>query len=128
MSDCSGGRGFRGGLPHLPHLTVRAQQLRQFWAECHCGHTGNRIQKKQDDKVGAPSPCHPLRAATHRQSLFMPLRPFLMPSSAQRAQGIVKNVNPLSTKKLGAMSGGMKYIPGTTLCCLQAAAILSKPA
>src|SRR4030095_1685145 len=95
MSDCSGGRGFRGGLPHLPHLTVRAQQCRQFWAECHCGHKGNRIQKKRDDKVGAPSPCHPLRAATHRQSLCMPLRPFLMPSSAQRAQGIVKNVNPL---------------------------------
>jgi hypothetical protein len=88
--------------------------VQRCWAECHCGHTGNRIQKKRDDKVGAPSPCHPLRSATHRQSLFMPLRPFLMPSSAQRAQGIVKNMNPFSTKKLGSMSGGMKYIPGTT--------------
>ena len=76
--------------------------------------TGNRIQKKRDGKVGAPSPCHPFRSATNRQSLFMPPRPFLMPSSAHRAQGIVKNLNPFSTKKLGAMSGGMKYMPGTT--------------
>jgi hypothetical protein len=37
MSDCSGGRGFRGGLRHLPHLTVRAQQLRQFWAKRFSG-------------------------------------------------------------------------------------------
>jgi hypothetical protein len=78
------------------------------------GHTGNRVQRKRDGKVGAPSPCHPFRSATNRQFLFMPPRPFLMPSNAHLAQGIVKNVNPFSTKKLGSMSGGMKYMPGTT--------------
>ena len=51
-----------------------------------------------------------------------------MPSSAQRAQGIVKNVNPFATKTLGSMSGGMNYMPGTTPWCLQAAAMVSKPA
>ena len=56
----------------------------------------------------------PAQSATNRQSLFMPPSPCLMPSSAHRAQGIVKNVNPLSTKTLGSMSGGMKYMPGTT--------------
>ena len=56
---------------------------------------------------------------------MMPARPFLMPSVAQRAQGTVKNVNPFATKKSGAMSGGMKYIPGMTPCRLHAAAMVS---
>src|SRR4030095_5893865 len=92
------------------------------------GLVGSTEKVGHTRKVGTPSPCHPLRSAQHRQCLLMPPRPFVMPSSAHRAQGIVKNMDPLSTKTLGSMSGGMKYMPGTTPCCLQAAAIVSKPA
>ena len=39
-----------------------------------------------------------------------------------------EELEPLFDEDIGVMSGGMKYIPGTTPCCLQAAAIVSKPA
>src|SRR5262245_38808539 len=62
MSDYSGGRGFRGGLRHLPHLTVRAQQLRQFIA---VGMPVTRHPLHRSGREALPHPASPSGLTAH---------------------------------------------------------------
>src|SRR5205823_6599052 len=76
----------------------------------------------------------PLRLCGFRRSIdprsdrryrLIPDRAFWIPAVAQGAHGVVKNLNPFSTKKFGSIPGGMKYIAATTPCFAALAAILS---
>jgi hypothetical protein len=65
-------------------------------------------------------------AATRRGSQRLMLESALwIPLLAQGPHGMVKNLNPLSTKKFGSMPGGMKYMPAAMPCFAAVAAILS---
>ncbi len=60
-----------------------------------------------------------------RRQRLIPDRPFWIPAFAQGPHGMVKNLNPFSTKKFGSIPGGMKYIPAAMPCFAAVAAILS---